>query len=77
LAQSKEEAKNEEEKKDGANASNVTKIDPKLKRKATVANIWKMGAEGFGHNEDPLPFCPPPEPVEEGKEEVKVEEGKN
>ena len=32
-------------------------------RKAVVKNIWKMGAEGFGHATDPLPVCP--EPTEE------------
>lgn len=56
LAQGKQEEEKKEEAKDGGNATNST-IDPKVKRKAVVKNIWKMGAEGVGHAVDPLPVC--------------------
>jgi hypothetical protein len=69
LAQSEE--KKEEKKEEGKDAGNATNstIDPKKIKKAVVKNIWKMGAEGVGHNEDPLPICP--EPTEE---EIKAKE---
>ena len=64
-----------EDKKEG----NSTVVDPKqakIKQKAVVKQIWKMGAEGFGHAEDPLPDCPKEEEKKDEKKEEKKEEEK-
>jgi hypothetical protein len=67
LVQMKGDEKKEDKKDD--NASNATQVNPKLLRKAVVTNVWKMGAEAYGHAEDPLPDCPPPDEEEEKKKE--------
>ena len=71
LAKSKKEEEKKEEAKEG-NATNST-VDPKVKRKAVVTNVWKMGAEGFGHASDPLPVCTEEE-IKAQEEEKKAKE---
>ena len=74
LAQSEEKKEEKkEEGKDGGNATNST-VDPKVMRKAVVKNVWKMGAEGFGHAPDPLPVCTEEEIKAKEEEEKKIEE---